>query len=162
MVDRLDTEEIAAVIAHELEHARRHDPTKALAIKVASRALFYFPLVHYLGEKALVAAELGADASAVSTVGRPALVGALLNVLGEVRPALGTATEMASLQALDVRIETLQTMTLPKVRPPLVIVIASLATVAAMWGLFVWLPPPPTGTVVHQVLRPIESSPRFA
>jgi hypothetical protein len=159
MLERLDADELAAVIAHELEHARRRDPTKALAIKVASRALFYLPLARHLGDQALVAAELGADDSAVSTVGRPALIRALLGVLGEVRPVLGNATEMASLDALDLRIDSLRTRVIPKVRPPLMVLVGSLLAAAAMWGLFVWLPHAPNGVVFHPVIGVIRRPP---
>jgi hypothetical protein len=110
--------------------------------------LFYLPLASHLADKALVASELGADSSATRTAGQDALVAALLKVLGEVRPALGSATEMASLDALDSRIEALRTKRLPTIRPPVWIATASLCAAGALCALALWLPP-----VVPQVVR---------
>ena len=148
MLSRLDDDELTAVLAHERAHAQRRDPARAVAVRVAASALFYLPLARHLANKALVASELGADASASSVSGKDALVGALLKVLGEVRPALGGATEMASLGALDARIEALRTERLPRVRPTVIVLLASLVGVAALYGLNAWLPPT-SNRVVH-------------
>jgi hypothetical protein len=75
-------------------------------------------------------------------------VGALLKVLGEIRPALGTATEMASLDALDSRIEALRTKRLPTIRPSVWIAGASVFAAGALCAMVLWLPP-----VVPQVVR---------
>jgi Zn-dependent protease with chaperone function len=151
MAQRLSSSELVAVLAHELEHAKRRDPARALAVRMAASALFYLPLARYLADQSLVAAELGADASAVSVAGRDALVGALLRVLGEVRPGLGGSTEMASLDALDLRIETLRSKTLPRVRPPLRVILASLAAIAVIWGLSAWLPAGTGVVITHHI-----------
>jgi Zn-dependent protease with chaperone function len=148
MLSRLDHEELTAVLAHERAHAMRRDPARAAAVRVASRALFYLPLASHLADKALVASELGADSSATRAAGRDALVGALLKVLGEIRPALGSATEMASLDALDSRIEALRTKRLPRIRPSVWIITASVCAAGALCALALWLPP-----VVHQVVH---------
>jgi hypothetical protein len=160
MTTRLDTEELTAVLAHELEHAKRRDPARAVAVRAAARALFYVPLAGYLAKKSLVAAELGADSSAVAVAGHDALIQALLRVLGEVRPALGSATEMASLDSLDQRIEALRTKRLPRVRPPMHVVLGTLLAFGIMWGFADWLPPAPPGlVVVHSSTTPQSSEP---
>ncbi len=123
-------------------------PLRAAAVRVASRALFYLPLASHLADKALVASELGADSSATRAAGQDALVGALLKVLGEIRPALGSATEMASLDALDSRIEALRTKRLPAIRPSVWIATASVFAAGALCALALWLPP-----VVPQVVH---------
>jgi Zn-dependent protease with chaperone function len=148
MLSRLDHEELTAVLAHERAHALRRDPARAAAVRVAARALFYLPLASHLADKALVASELGADSSATRTAGQDALVGALLKVLGEIRPALGSATEMASLDALDSRIEALRTKRLPRIRPSVWIATASLIAAGALCAMVLWLPP-----VVPQVVH---------
>jgi hypothetical protein len=156
MVRRLDSNQLTAVLAHERAHVQRRDPARAAAVRVASRALFYLPLASHLADKSLVASELGADSSATSIAGEDALVGALLQVLWEVRPALGSATEMASLDALDSRIEALQTKQLPKIWPSLWIVSPSVVAAGIFCAMSLWLPPvvpvlhaPPVHTLVH-------------
>jgi len=148
MLSRLEDEELTAVLAHERAHALRRDPARAAAVRVASRALFYLPLASHLADKALVASELGADSSATRVAGQDALVGALLKVLGEIRPALGSATEMASLDALDSRIEALRTKRLPAIRPSVWIAAASVCAAGALCAMVLWLPP-----VVNQQLH---------
>ena len=148
MLSRLYNEELTAVLAHERAHALRRDPARAAAVRVAARALFYLPLASHLADKALVASELGADASATRAAGQDALVGALLKVLGEIRPALGSATEMASLDALDSRIEALRTRRLPAIRPSVWIAAASVFAAGVLCAMVLWLPP-----VVHRVVH---------
>jgi Zn-dependent protease with chaperone function len=140
MIEILDEAQLAAVLAHESEHVRRRDPARALAVRCASNALFYIPLARHLSKKALIASELGADSVAAQLAGRAQLVRALLQVLGRVRPALGTVSEMASLEALDVRIEALRTNALPSVRPKLIVLFATLAVLAGLVLLGVLLP----------------------
>jgi len=154
MLELLDASELTAVLAHEAAHVRRRDPSRALAVRCASNALFYLPLTRYLSQKALVASELGADAAAATVAGRPALVRALLDVLGRVRPGLGTVTEMASLDALDSRIEALRTESLPRTRPRVVIQVASALVIAVLILLGAWLPPR-APHVVHEPVHPV-------
>ena len=144
MLSRLDHGELTAVLAHERAHAIRRDPARAAAVRVASRALFYLPLASHLANKALVASELGADSSATRAAVQDALVGALLKVLG----ALGSATEMASLDALDSRIEALRTKRLPTIRPSIWIATASVFAAGGLCAMALWLPP-----VVPQVVH---------
>ncbi len=140
MFDLLDESELIAVLAHEAAHVKHRDPARALAVRCASNALFYLPLTRYLSEKALVASELGADSAAVTVAGQPALVRALLDVLGRARPGLGTVTEMASLESLDSRIEALRTKALPRTRPRAMIQAASGLVLAGLILLGTWLP----------------------
>jgi Zn-dependent protease with chaperone function len=154
MLELLDEAEATAVLAHEAAHVRRRDPARALAVRCAANALFYLPLARHLSKKALVASELGADSLAASVAGRPALVRALLEVLGKVRPVLGTVTEMASLDALDSRIEALRTKALPKSRPRAHIQLASGLALAGLLLMAAWLPPP-APHVRHSHVQPV-------
>jgi Zn-dependent protease with chaperone function len=140
MLELLGGSELTAVLAHEAAHVQHRDPARALAVRCASNALFYLPLTRYLSEKALVASELGADSVAVTVAGQPALVRALLDVLGRVRPGLGTVTEMASLDSLDSRIEALRTKALPRTRPRAMIQVVSVMVFAGLILLGAWLP----------------------
>jgi Zn-dependent protease with chaperone function len=167
MIGRLEPDQLRAVLAHERTHVQRRDPARATAVRVAARAMYYLPLAGHLAEKSLVASELGADSSAAAVAGQDALVEALLRVLEEVRPALGSATEMASLDALDSRIEALQTRRLPRIRPSVLIVSASLIAAGLLCVITLWLPSTPThivqsppGHVVHPRLIPGTITPR--
>ncbi len=149
MLNRLEDNELSAVLAHEQSHVLRRDPARAAAVRVAASAMLYLPLARHLAKKALIASELAADARATSVVGQDDLVGALLKVIGQIRPALGTATEMASLDSLDSRIEALRTKRLPRVRPTPSVVVASFLATASIYGMSTWLPPT-VNRVIHQ------------
>jgi beta-lactamase regulating signal transducer with metallopeptidase domain len=156
MYELLDEAQLTAVLAHEAAHVCHRDPARALAVRCASNALFYLPLARYLSRKALVASELGADSAAASVAGQPALVRALLEVLGRLRPGLGTVTEMASLDALDSRIEALQTKAFPRSRPKLAIQGSTVFALVGLILLGVWLPRSPHGLHVlpaHSVVH---------
>jgi beta-lactamase regulating signal transducer with metallopeptidase domain len=149
MLERLDSHQLLAVLAHEDAHVKRHDPARATTVRTAASALFYLPLARHLADKALIASELGADAAAVSIAGQAALVGALMKVLDQLRPVLFSATEMASLDSLDSRIEALSIKTVPRVRPPFLTLTNSAVAVALLFVLGLWLPPPSQQTTFH-------------
>ena len=140
MLNRLSRDELLAVVAHEMSHVRKMDPARATAVRVASGALFYLPLAKYLAEQSLISAELGADAAAVTNAGAPNLIRALINIVGEVRPVLWGVTEVASLDALDLRIEALKTRTLPSQKPPFGVIFPSILALCALLGLWAWIP----------------------
>jgi beta-lactamase regulating signal transducer with metallopeptidase domain len=154
MFELLDEGQLTAVLAHEAAHVCHRDPARALAVRCASNALFYLPLARYLSKKSLVASELGADSAAATVAGQPALVRALLDVLGRARPGLGTVTEMASLDALDSRIEALQTRALPRTRPKVLIQVTSALVLGGLILLGVWLPRSPT-QLHRQIAHPV-------
>jgi Zn-dependent protease with chaperone function len=154
MLELLDEAQLTAVLAHEAAHVRHRDPARALAVRCASNALFYLPLARHLSQKSLVAAELGADSAAARVAGQPALIRALLEVLGRVRPILGTVTEMASLDSLDSRIEALRTRALPRTRPKVVVQLTSTLVLAGLLLLGAWLPKSPV-RVHHQLAHPV-------
>jgi Zn-dependent protease with chaperone function len=63
---RLDPPSLAAVLAHEREHARRRDPLRLAAGRVIARSLFFLPAVRELHHGQRMLTELTADESAVS------------------------------------------------------------------------------------------------
>jgi Zn-dependent protease with chaperone function len=139
-LSRLTDEELKAVVAHEASHARRRDPARAIAVRAAANALYFLPVARELSRSSLMAAELGADAHAVVTVGRRPLVSALIRALEEPQPILASAPGMASLDALELRIETLHTAQLPKWRPSAARVAMSSAALLCLCALSLWLP----------------------
>ena len=74
---RLDPPALQAVLRHEHEHARRHDPLRFAAGRVLSAALFFIPSLAKVLRRQHTLAELRADESAMAG-GRSALARAML------------------------------------------------------------------------------------
>jgi len=70
--------ELLAVLHHEAEHARRHEPLWRAARTSAAEVLTFLPIVSWWSERQMALSELTADAAAERRVGRSALAGALL------------------------------------------------------------------------------------
>jgi hypothetical protein len=80
-LDLLDAPALAAVIAHERQHARRHDPLRLACSRVILAGLFFIPALSRLTQRQHVLAELSADEAAVVSIGgdRSALASAMLS-----------------------------------------------------------------------------------
>jgi Peptidase family M48 len=74
----LGEDELEAVLAHEREHQRVHDPLRFVCARILAQALFFLPALAPLGRRYEELAELGADAAAGAAVGRGPLARALL------------------------------------------------------------------------------------
>ncbi|MHB8588074.1 MAG: M56 family metallopeptidase [Candidatus Dormibacteraceae bacterium] len=74
----LSEPELLAVLYHEADHARRHEPLRRVALTAAAEVLRFLPIVGWWSERQIVRSELSADAAAECVVGRSALAGALL------------------------------------------------------------------------------------
>ena len=101
LVDRLDDEELTAVLLHERHHLRRRDPLRYLALHTLATALFMAPLAAAARDWAETRIELAADRAALQVVPRGALAGALVSAL-DARSVLTAA--IASLSATEARI----------------------------------------------------------
>jgi hypothetical protein len=69
-VELLDPQALTAVLEHERQHARRHDPLRIAAGRVATASLFFVPGLRSLVRRASTLAELSADEHACA--GSPA------------------------------------------------------------------------------------------
>lgn len=80
-VELLDGRALEAVLAHELQHARRRDPLRLAVSRVISGALFFVPGLGELARRQRALAELSADEAAFGENGsdRPALARAMLS-----------------------------------------------------------------------------------
>ena len=74
----LSDSELLAVLHHEADHARRHEPLRRAARTAAAEVLAFLPIVGWWSERQIAHSELSADVAAERMVGRPALAGALL------------------------------------------------------------------------------------
>ena len=82
----LSDSELLAVLHHEADHARRHEPLRRAARTAAAEVLTFLPIVGWWSERQIVRSELRADAAAERMAGRSALAGALLVMTGPPLP----------------------------------------------------------------------------
>lgn len=87
--------ELRAVLAHEREHLKRHDPLRIALARVLAHALFFLPALARLVERYGDLAELRADASAIheSHGNRAPLASALLAFGDGAHPGVGIAPD---------------------------------------------------------------------
>lgn len=90
LVDRLDDEEVVAVLGHEREHLRRRDPLRSLLLAVLAAAV-PVPIVPALYGRWRMRAELAADRAALAVASPSALAGALLAIVAPARLPLAVA-----------------------------------------------------------------------
>ncbi len=84
LLQRLDAEELEAVVAHELAHVRRRDTPVAAALGSVRDLMFFVPGAGWAVRQLHRERERAADLLAVRTTGRPgALASGLLKVLEE-------------------------------------------------------------------------------
>ena len=77
-VAALSEPELLAVLYHEADHARRHEPARRAARNAGAEVFVFLPIVRWWSEREVARAELSADVTAERIVGRSALAGALL------------------------------------------------------------------------------------
>jgi Zn-dependent protease with chaperone function len=82
-LDRVAPDALAAILAHEREHARRRDGLRRMLARAASAGAIGARTVHDLADAAASEAELAADRRAVAEVGRAQLAGAMVAVAGD-------------------------------------------------------------------------------
>jgi Zn-dependent protease with chaperone function len=122
MVASLADEELAAVLVHEAEHARRHDPLRRLAGRAAADVLFWLPLVGWWTRHRLEDAELAADRAAINRVGRTPLARALRATASPAAPMVGARFDGAG----PARVSQLLGDQPPRRPPPLAACLLSL------------------------------------
>jgi len=122
MVAGLADEELAAVLVHEAEHARRRDPLRRLAARAAADVLFWLPLVGWWSRRRLEQAELAADRAAIDRVGRTPLARALRATASPAAPTVGARFDGAG----RARVTQLLGEEPPRRRPPLAACLLSL------------------------------------
>jgi Zn-dependent protease with chaperone function len=122
MVAALADEELAAVLVHEAEHARRRDPLRRLAGRAAADVLFWLPLVGWWSRRRLEDAELAADRAAIGRVGRTPLARALRATAIPAAAPVGARFDGAG----AARVSQLLGDPLPRRHPPLAACLLSL------------------------------------
>lgn len=120
LADRLSAEELDAVLLHELDHARSHEPVRRAARQAAADVFFFAPVVRWWAHRRAVQVELSADRAALERVG-PRAVAAALWTLGGSAPS-GVA---AFVGAAGLRVAQLLGDSTVQPGPPLRLVVAS-------------------------------------
>ena len=115
MAAALADEELAAVLVHEAEHARRRDPLRRLVGRAAADVLFWLPLVGWWTRHRLEDAELAADRAAIDRVGRSPLARALRATASPAAPMVGARFDGAG----PARVTQMLGDPPPRRRPPL-------------------------------------------
>jgi len=109
--ERLDDNELDAVLLHEREHLREREPVVRAASEAAALVLFFCPLARWWSRRRIERAELRADQAAVREVG-PRPVAAALCTLGSALPS-----QAAFAGAAELRVAQLLGDPLPTQRP---------------------------------------------
>jgi len=109
LVDRLETDELRAVLLHERYHLRHRDPLRLVIARYFAAGLYVVPVVEELVEHYSVQKEIAADQDAVRTVGGVrALASALYKVLPDADDvSLGLLVPVGSLSVTEARIDQL-------------------------------------------------------
>lgn len=129
LIERLDGEELTAVLGHEREHLRRRDPLRYFVLGVLTSAAFMFPVAPALRQRWTAQTELAADQAALAITSRGALAGALLAVITPSQPPPG----IAGLTATEARIAQLAGgWALPAIPARVVVVSLGLAGVIVL------------------------------
>ena len=136
LVDSLSPEELSAVLNHERYHVVNYDPLKVVLARSVPDSLFFLPALGELRGRYVVGRELAADRRAMRSVGPGPVAGALYKVVaGPPTLHLGAAAAIGGDEALDVRVDQLESGTEPPL-PPIspARLLASLAGGAALVG----------------------------
>jgi Zn-dependent protease with chaperone function len=80
LVERLNVDELVAVLLHEGEHAQRRDPLRRAAWRAAAELLWHVPLAEWWSRRRFELSELAADRAALARLGPGPLARALTTV----------------------------------------------------------------------------------
>ncbi len=137
LVAALTRSELAALLLHEREHLRQHDPLKVAVGKLYASAVFFVPAVGALYRRYLVEKELAADNAAIAAQGSARSLATALALflergVGPGAPAFSAAAD----EALEARLDALlgdpvRLGHIPLLRSAMIILLASLALVLA-------------------------------
>jgi hypothetical protein len=129
-VQRVSTEQLRAVLAHEEEHRRRRDPLRLACAGVLCDALFFLPLLRALRDRYAALAELLADDAAVAaSAGDPSPLAAAMLMFG-------TSPHEATVGIAPERVDHLLGQP-DRWRAPIALALASIAGVVSL-ALVLW------------------------
>jgi Zn-dependent protease with chaperone function len=108
LVDRLDRDELRAVLLHERYHLRHRDPLRIVVARYFAAGLYVVPVVDELLGFYALQKEIAADEEAVRVHGVAALASALYKLLPDADDvSLGLLVPVSSLSVTEARIDQL-------------------------------------------------------
>ncbi|HEU5288175.1 MAG TPA: M56 family metallopeptidase [Candidatus Limnocylindria bacterium] len=133
LAQRLEPDEMRAVLVHERYHLRHRDPLRVLTARYLAAGLYVVPVVDELSSFYVLQKEIAADDEAVRIVGVGALARALYKLLpGAPDRELGLLVPVTGLSVTEARIDRLAAgRDIPLRLSPLSIALSSGALVAA-------------------------------
>lgn len=132
LVQRLDLDEMRAVLVHERYHLHHRDPLRVLTARYLAAGLYVVPVVDELSSFYVLQKEIAADDEAVRLVGVSALARALYKLLpGAPEREFGLLVPVTGLSVTEARIDRLAGREIPLRLSPLSIALSSGALVAA-------------------------------
>jgi BlaR1 peptidase M56 len=118
LLESVSEGELAAVLAHERYHVANYDPLKVVLVRSLPDALFFVPALQELRQRYIAARELAADRRAMRRAGPASVAGALYKVIaGPAGVDLATAAAIGGDDALDARVDQLETGSEPPLPP---------------------------------------------
>jgi Zn-dependent protease with chaperone function len=120
LAERLDDDELDAVLLHEHQHLREREPVIRAAAEVAADVLFFLPIARWWAHRRTEDAELRADQAAVREVGPRPVAAALCMLDSALSP------EAAFAGVAELRVAQLLGDPIPVRRPAAWLVAASL------------------------------------
>ena len=121
LAERLDGDELDAVLIHEHQHLREREPVIRAAAEVAADVLFFFPIARWWAHRRTEDAELRADQAAVRELGPRPVAAALCMLDSAMSP------EAAFAGIAELRVAQLLGDPIPVRRPAAWLIAASLA-----------------------------------
>ncbi len=140
MVEKLEPQELEALLLHEKHHMENYDPLKILLGRLVVSALFFIPALRDILEQYLIDKEIAADRSAIRQQGHcRGIAGALEKLLQEHSTIPAEGLVAGGAEALSYRIDHLMGHTsqrgvripIPRLVTSFLIVALILATIVA-------------------------------
>jgi Zn-dependent protease with chaperone function len=129
LVQRLGSDQLRAVLLHEIEHARRRDPLRRLVHRALADVGFVVPLLAWWAARHQRHSELRADRAAITAVGARPVAAAMLAVAAPVASAAGFGG------ATEARVAQLLGDTVPRQPPSLPVCLVSLVNLVILVDL---------------------------
>ncbi len=108
MVEKLEPQELKALLLHEKHHLKNYDPLKMLLGRLVVAALFFIPALRDILEQYLIDKEIAADRSAIQYQGHyRGIAGALEKLLQERSTIPADGLVVGGAEALSYRIDHL-------------------------------------------------------
>jgi beta-lactamase regulating signal transducer with metallopeptidase domain len=159
----LSTEQLEAIVSHELAHIRRYDALVNLFQVAVETVLFYHPAVWWVNRLIRVERENCCDDIAVEVCGNPGDYARALAAMGAARPTFAMAANGGALKARVGRLLGIQKIThgMPRAGLAVLAVLSASCVLLAAGAFKQEAPPPPPPTPPPPSVEPTPPAPPF-